>query len=51
MTEKKSALKDHFPLGEGGGGGGGGSMLGHEGKSDKVKVDKKKLTSKEHDRA
>ena len=44
MTEKKSALKDHFPLGEGGGGwgvGGGGSMLGHEGESDKVKVDKK----------
>ena len=49
MTEKKSALKDHFPLGEGGGAGG--SMLGHEGESDKVKVDKKKLTSKEHDRA
>ena len=37
MTEKKSALKDHFPLGVGGGG----SMFGHEGESDKVKVDKK----------
>ena len=37
MTEKKSALKDHFPSGEGGGG----SMLGHDGESDKVKVDKK----------
>ena len=35
--EKTSALIDHFPLEEGGWG----SMLGREGESDKVKVDKK----------
>ena len=51
MTEKKSALKDHFPLGEGGGGCRvEGLFLTMRGKVTKLKLIKK-FTSKEHDRA
>ena len=40
MTEKKSALKDHFPLGEGGGGVEG-LCLAMRGKVTKLKLIKK----------